>query len=88
MTENPRVYPFKRDDLYQFISFDDPVRTVSWMGNRAENLRVGDKWSRRHGLFEWDELLSNKGHMVVANRRLGKWVSPIEHDDLYWAVPF
>ena len=38
MTENPRVYPFKRDDLYQFISFDDPVRAVSWMGTRAENL--------------------------------------------------
>jgi len=19
---------------------------------------------------------------------MGKWVTPIEHDDLYWAVPF
>ena len=88
MTENPRVYPFQRDGAYFFISYDHPERGVSWAGSPVENVRIGNQWSRKYSFFEWDELLSNKGHMVMANKEMGKWVTPIEHDDLYWAVPF
>ena len=88
MTENLRVYPLQRDGAYFFISYDDPERGVSWVGTPSEKVHLGNRWSRKYDLFKWDELLSNKGHMVMINQQLGKWVPPIEHDDLRWAVPF
>ena len=87
--KQPKVYVFKeKDEHYRFISFDDPDRFVTWVGHRAAKEKLASDWFRLHGVFNWNELLSPKGHLVLVYRTLDKWVEPVTHDDLHWTVPF
>ena len=85
----PRVYVFKESDReFRFISFDDPDRFVTWVGYNREREQLINHWFGKHGVFEWNELLSPKGHLMLVHETLDKWVEPITHKDLHWAIPF
>ena len=85
----PRVYVFKESEgEFRFISFDDPDRFVTWVGYNGEREQLINDWFGKHGVFEWNELLSPKRHLMLVYETLDKWVEPITHKDLHWAIPF